>query len=100
MLAKLTLAIVVCLLLCALVVTELPELINLVDNTSNDFSIVVFANDTVTTVKIQMFPLQLPLFVDIQRRRAALCFCFPTHSLIQSFRTSDDVLQASRVLRT
>ena len=34
---KLTLAIVVGLLFCALVIREIPELINLVDDTSNDF---------------------------------------------------------------
>jgi hypothetical protein len=95
---KLALAIVVCLLLCALVVTELPELINLVDNTSNDFSLVVFAKDAVTTVKIQMLLQGLPVLVDIQRRQEALCF--PTHSLIQRFRTSHDVLHASCVMRT
>ena len=95
---KLTLVIVVGLLLCALVVTELPELINLVDNTSNDFSLVVFAKDAVTTVKIQMLLQGLPVFADIVRRQAALCF--PTDSLIQSVRTSDNVLHASCVLRT
>jgi hypothetical protein len=95
---KLTLAIVVGLLLCALVVTELPELINLVDNTSNDFSLVVFAKDAVTTVKIQKLLQGLPVSADILRRQAALCF--PTPSLIESFRTSDNVLHASCVLRT
>ena len=95
---KLTLSIVVGLLLCALVVTELSELINLVDNTSNDFSLVVFAKDAVTVDEIQMLPQALPVLADIQRRQADLCF--PTHSLIQTFRTSDDVLHASCITRT
>ena len=84
---KLTLAIVVGLLICALV-----------DNTSNDFSLVVFANDAVTVVEIQMLPQALPVLADIQRRQADACF--PTHSLTQSFRTSDDFLHASCVTRT
>lgn len=95
---KLTLAIVVGLLLCALVIQELPELINLVDDTSNDFSLVVFAKDAVTVVKIQMLPQGQPVLADIQRRQTALSFSI--HPLIQNFRTSDDVLHMSCVLRT
>ena len=95
---KLALAIVAGLLLCALVVRELPELINLVDDTSNDFSLVVFAKDAVTVVKIQALPQGQPVMADIQRRQAPLCF--PTHSLIQNLRTPDDVLHVSCVLRT
>jgi hypothetical protein len=95
---KLALAIVVGLLFCALVIRELPELINLVDDTSNDFSLVVFAKDAVTVVKIQTLPQGQPALADIQRRQAPLCF--PTHSLIQNFRTPDDVLHVSCVLRT
>jgi hypothetical protein len=95
---KLTLAIVVGVLVCALVVTELPELINLVDNASNDFSLVVFAKDAVTVVRIHILPQGQPVLAGIERRHAPLCS--PTHSLIQSFRTPDDVLHASCVLRT
>lgn len=95
---KLTLGIVVGLLLCTLVLTEFPELINLVDNSSNDFSLVVFAKDVRTIVKIQMLLVPgAPVVADIQRRQAALCFS--DCSLIQSFRTSDDVFHASCVLR-
>jgi hypothetical protein len=98
---KLALAIVIGLLFCALVVREIPELINLVDDTSNDFSLVVFAKDAVTVVKIQTLPQGQPVLADIQRRQAPLCFpCFPTHSLIQNLRTPDDVLHVSCVLRT
>ena len=71
---KLTLSIVLGLLFCALVVTEFPELINLIDNTSNDFSLVVFAKDAVTVVEIEMLPQALPVLADIQRRQADLCF--------------------------
>ncbi|MFY9729980.1 MAG: hypothetical protein WAK24_05190 [Candidatus Acidiferrales bacterium] len=95
---KLTLAIVVGLLFCALVIREIPELINLVDDTSNDFSLVVFAKDALKVVKIQILPPGQPVFADIQCRQAALCF--PTHPLIQTFQTPDDVLHVSCVLRT
>jgi hypothetical protein len=95
---KLALAIVVGLLFCALVVRELPELINLVDDTSNDFSLVVFAKDPVTVAKIQTLPLGQPVMADIQCQHGPLCF--PTHSLIQNLRTPDDVLHVSCVLRT
>ncbi len=95
---KLTLAIMVGLLFCALLVREFPELINLVDDTSNDFSLVVFAKDAVTVVKIQILPQGQPVFVDIQRRQAALRL--PTDPLIQTFQTPDDVLRVSCVLRT
>jgi hypothetical protein len=95
---KLTLAIVVGLLFCALAIRELPELINLVDDTSNDFSLVVFPKDAVTVVKIQILPQGQPVLADIQRRQAALGF--PTRSLFQNFRTPDDILHVSCVLRT
>jgi hypothetical protein len=95
---KLAFAIVVGLLFCALVIRELPELINLVDDASNDFSVVVLAKDAVTVVKIHMVPQGQPVLADIQRRQAPLCF--PTRSLIQNFRTPDDVLHVSCVLRT
>jgi hypothetical protein len=39
--ARLSLAMVAGLLLCALAATEFPELLNLVDNTSNDYSLIV-----------------------------------------------------------
>jgi hypothetical protein len=95
---KLALAIVIGLLSCALVVRELPELINLVDDTSNDFSLVVFAKDASTVVKIQTLPQGQPVMANIECQQGPLCF--PTHSLIQNLRTPDDVLHVSYVLRT
>ena len=46
---KLPFAIVVGLLFCTLATMELPELINLVDDTSNDFSLIVFVKNAATS---------------------------------------------------
>ena len=95
---KLTLAMAVGLMFCTLATMELPELIKLVDDTSNDFSLVVIAKDALKIVKIQILPPGQPVFADFQRRQAALCF--PTHPLIQTFRTPGEVLHVFCVLRT
>ncbi len=100
---KLTLATVVGLLFCTLATMELPELINLVDDTSNDFSLVVFAENVMTVVKNRMLPQGRPVLADIPRQQAAATFqahsfaSLQTHSLT---RTSDDTLHLSCVQRT
>lgn len=85
---KLILATAVGLLLCTLATMELPELINLVDDTSNDFSLVVFAENTVVALKVQMLTQVRPARADIQPRQADEYF--QSHSLIRTFRTSDN----------
>lgn len=85
---KLTLATVVGLLFCTVATLELPELINLVDDTSNDFSLVVFAENTVTAVKTRMLTRVRPVLADIQPRQADEYFQYP--SLIRTFQASDD----------
>ena len=85
---KLILATVVGLLFCTVATMELPELTNLVDDTSNDFSLVVFAENTVTAVKTRMLPQGRPVLADIQPRQADEHF--QSHSLIRTFQASDD----------
>lgn len=85
---KLTLATVVGLLFCTVATMELPELINLVDDTSNDFSLVVFAENTVTAVKMRMLTQGRPVLADIQLRQADEYF--QSHALIRTFQASND----------
>jgi hypothetical protein len=88
--AKLTLMTltVVGLLFCTLATMELSELINLADDSSNDFSLVVFAENTVTAIKTRALPQGRPLLRDIQPRQADEYF--QSHSLIRTFQASDD----------
>ncbi len=95
---KLTLATVVGLLLCTLATMELPELINLVDDTSNDFSLVVFVRNAVTIVKTQMLHERRPVLADVRRPQAAASF--PAYSLIHTFQIADDILHLLCVQRT
>jgi hypothetical protein len=93
---KLIVAIVVSLLLCTLATLELPELINLTDDTSNDFSLVVFVENTAVAVKDQMVHLERhPVLAGIQCRRPAPGF--RSHSLV---RSSDNMLHSLCIQRT
>jgi hypothetical protein len=85
---KLTLATVIGLLFCTLATMELPELIKLVDNTSNDFSLIVFAESTVTAVKTRMLPQGRPVSAHVQSRQTAAYF--QSHSLFRNLQASDD----------
>jgi hypothetical protein len=70
----------------------------LVDDTSNDFSLVVFAENTVTAVKMRMLPQGRPVLADIQPRQADEYF--QSRSLIGTFQASDDMLHMLCVQRT
>jgi hypothetical protein len=78
---------------------EVPELINLVDNTSNDFSLVVFVKNAPTAVKVRMRHqgrLGLPGILRSQQPNV-----FRTRSSIQSpLQASDDTLHLLCVQRT
>ena len=95
---KLTLAIVVGLLFCTLSAMEVPELVKLVDDTSNDFSLLVFVKNSVTVVKTQVLHQSPPALADVRRPQAVASF--PAYSLIHSFQTSDDTLHLLCVQRT
>jgi hypothetical protein len=95
---KLPFAIVVGLLFCTLATMELPELINLVDDTSNDFSLIVFVKNAATVVKVQMLRKGRPALADVQPRQATARFS--TRSLIQTFYTLGDTLHLLCVQRT
>ena len=93
---QLTLALVVGFLFCSLATMEVPELVNLVDNTSNDFSLVVFVKNAPTAVKVRMRHQGRPGILPSQQPNA-----FRTHSSIQSpLQASDDVLHLLCVQRT
>jgi hypothetical protein len=51
---KLNLAIAIGLLSCTLATLEFPELVNLVDDTSNDYSLAVFAQSAPAAVTIKL----------------------------------------------
>jgi hypothetical protein len=92
---KLVLAIVVGLLVWPLAALELPELINLTDDTSNDFSLIVFAENAATVVKNQMLQLKRsPMLASIRRRQVGACFA--PCSLVKS---SDDMLHSLCIQR-
>ena len=93
---KLALAIVVGLLFLPLTTLELPELINLTDDTSNDFSLIVFAENAATVVKNQILHLKRsPMLASIRRRQVGAWFA--PCSLVQS---SDDMLHSLCIQRT
>ena len=95
---KLTPAIVAGLLLCTIVIIETPELIKLVDDTSNDFSTVVFVKNAVTVVKVRILGQGRPASEQVQHQQVPSFIS--AHSLIQTLHASDDVLHMLRVLRT
>ena len=106
---KLTLAIVVGFLFCTLLAMEFPELVNLVDDTSNDFCLIVFVKNAVavvktqmknavTAVKTEMLHQRRLALADVRRRQAAASF--PAYSLMQTFQTSDDTLHLLCIQRT
>jgi hypothetical protein len=97
---KLTRVAVVGLLLCSLAIIELPELLNLIDNTSNDYSLVVFTRDAPTVVKVQVGMLSqgsTGLTNTQPRWAAASCCAVP---LIQPIHTPDNILHRLCVQRT
>jgi hypothetical protein len=56
---RVTLGLTVSLLFCTLATLEVPELINLTDDTSNDYSLVLFTANKVTVAKDQRpFPIE------------------------------------------
>jgi hypothetical protein len=62
--SKLHLAIVTALLFCALAVVEFPELLNLKDDTSNDFTLLVARQDVSSpnnTIKPAQTPVAIPV---------------------------------------
>ena len=98
MCTRLTLATVVGLLFCTLATMELPELINLVDDTSNDFSTVVFVRNAVTAVKTQILRKGRRVLANVRPPQSAASL--PACSLIQTFQTSDVMLHMLCVQRT
>ncbi len=96
---KLTLATVVGLLLCSLATIELPELVNLIDNTSNDYSLVLLTRDAPTVIKVRVGMLSQGStdLRDVQHRPAAASGCAP---FIQPIHTPDNILHLLCVQRT
>jgi hypothetical protein len=98
---RLTLATAVAFLLCSLATMELPELVNLVDDPSNDFSLVMFAKDAPSAVKVRICLLP-------QGRRAspgpqhrfAITSISTNRPLIRPFQTSDGMLHLFCTQRT
>jgi len=96
--SRLTLAAVIALLLCSLAIMEFPELVNLIDDSSNDFSLVVFAKDAPGVVKVRIYILP-------EKRRASSAPPYPSiaasiNRLIGPFRTSDGMLHLLCTQRT
>jgi hypothetical protein len=86
------------LMFCALTTMEFPELIKLVDDTSNDFSLVLFVKNAPSVVKVQMPRQGRPTSADALRRHAAAFFS--AHSLIPVFHASVDMLHMLCLQRT
>jgi hypothetical protein len=62
--SRLHLAVVTALLFCALAVVEFPELVNLKDDTSNDFTLLVSRQDVSSpnnTIKPAQTPVAIPV---------------------------------------
>ncbi len=97
---KLTLATVVGLLLCSLATIELPELVNLIDNTSNDYSLVLLTRDAPTVIKVQVGMLSQGStdLTDVQHRPAAASGC--AIPFIQPIHTPDNILHLLCIHRT
>jgi hypothetical protein len=94
---KTTLALVISLLFCTLATLELPELMNLTDDTSNDYSLVVFTANKVTVVTEQApsFPDKVPVSPTVHRD-------YSTARFKPSFLTEPpaDLLHSLCILRT
>jgi|SRR5579862_2566473 len=97
---KLTLLTVVGLLLCSLATIELPEMVNLIDNTSNDYSLVLLTRDAPTVIKVQvgMLPQGSTGLTGTQSRPTAASRW--TDPLIQRLRAPEDLLHLLCVHRT
>lgn len=95
---RLTLAMVVGLLFCALATLEIPELVNLVVDTSNDFSLVVFIKNAPSAVKAQV-PFQgRRVFAGAQRPQVTAYS--PAGSFRLTSQHSDDLLHVLCIQRT
>ena len=95
-----TLVAVVGLLLFSLATIELPKLVDLIDNTSNDYSLVLFAKDAprVIRVRVGMLPHGSRGPADTQRRpTAGSC---SADLFIQPIHTPDNMLHLLCVQRT
>jgi hypothetical protein len=93
---KLSLALMVSLLFCTLATLELPELIHLTDDTSNDYSLVIFSENTVRVVRNETWRLQTQRGATANSsqpltRRVSPC---------RLARSSGDVLHLLSTLRT
>ena len=95
---RLTLAIAAGLLLCSNATIEIPELVHLTDDTSNDYSLVVFVKNSVTVIKGQVAHRELPASARVSLQSDA--GCSSTHSLILPSQTSGDMLHLLCVQRT
>jgi hypothetical protein len=95
--ASLLLSFVAFLLLCAIAVSEVPELISLADNPSNDFAIRKWAGRESATMLDAVIHNFIPL--DTQKFKCEAC----THSLpclIPAEIIPSDLLELHSVLRT
>ena len=95
---RLTLAIAAGLLLCSLATIEIPELIHLADDTSNDYSLVVFVRNSITVVTGQVAHQEFPVSARVSLEPNA--GSSSTHSLILPLQTSGDMLHLLCVQRT
>jgi len=90
---RLTLATGAALLLCSLATTEFPELLNLIDDTSNDFSVIFFAKDAPTVVKIRICLLpEEHRAPSGPQHRFATASVSTDRPLIRPFQASDGML--------
>lgn len=94
------LASVAALLLCSLATMELPELVNLIDDTSNDFSLVLIAKDAPTLVKVRVgvLPRGRQALAETERRLADVSSGID--SRFQPGWNSDEMLHLLCVHRT
>jgi hypothetical protein len=95
---RLKLATVAALLLCSLATMEFPELVSLIDDTSNDFSVIFFAKDAPTVVKIRicLLPEEHRAPSGSQHRFASAT----NRPLIRPFEASDGMLHLFCTQRT
>jgi hypothetical protein len=93
---KLILGLVVGLLFCALATLEVPEFLNLTDDTSNDYSLVTVQENPVAAVQTQMPQLPLNPVVTVTHRKEPVVR-FVSHNPAP---TADDFLHSLCVLRT
>ena len=95
---RLGFAIIIGFLFCTLATLELPELVNLVDDPSNDFSLVVFTKNALSAVKAQIVPQGRRILADVQRPQVTAYSA--ARSLKLTFQTSSDLLHILCTQRT